>query len=111
VIALDGGVSLVPLHYAIRALKRRFPDAPQDRKVSVLAGRIRGVLTRIKSVVEALGLDPGKQLRDSIADFEMQLNGPVVEPVAAAAPRQERRRARSKQGAGVMTRTTRSGSR
>jgi hypothetical protein len=80
--ALDGGASLIPLHYAIRALKRQFRQRQQDRNSGEQAGRIRRLLTHIKRLVDELGLDKGQQLRDGIDDFQTLLDEHAAEPIA-----------------------------
>jgi hypothetical protein len=72
--AVEGGASLIPLHYAIRALKRRFQgeDGWHDR-VDLLAA-VRRLLASIPKFLEEFRLDKGQQVRDNIAEFRALLN-------------------------------------
>ena len=72
--AVDGGASLIPQHYSIRALESGSVLARPDRRSRERAKRIDGLLSRIKALVEELGLDKGRQLRDRIGSFLTRLN-------------------------------------
>jgi hypothetical protein len=80
--AVDGGASLIPLHYAIRALKktiRRMPPRPDG-------GRERErIYRRLKSIVTFLhehGLDKGNQVKENVDEFLMLLERPEIDGAA-----------------------------
>jgi hypothetical protein len=80
--AVDGGGSLVPLHYALRALKTRLAAAP------VSAGLVDGdglsrLLARIEQIIVELRLDPGRQVRDNL-DVLRRLVAPASGPALLA---------------------------
>ena len=63
--AVDGGGSLVPLHYALRALKTRLAAAPVTAGF-VDTDTLGRLLERIEQIIVELHLDPGKQVRDNL---------------------------------------------
>ena len=77
--AVDGGSSLVPLHYAIRALKTRLRTGDTFAGLAE-ASELRRLLTNIEQVINDFGLDPGRQVRDNIGEVRALLDRP---PVAA----------------------------
>ena len=72
--ALDGGSSLIPLHYAIRALKRQLREQVVERTSPGTVTRVRQQLSRITSLVGVLGLDKGRQVRDNIDELQALLD-------------------------------------
>ena len=81
--AVDGGSSLVPLHYAIRALKTRLRTGDPFAG-SAEASELRRLLTNIEQVINDFGLDPGRQVRDNIGEVRALLDRPEVAPIVAA---------------------------
>jgi hypothetical protein len=72
--ALDGGASLIPLHYAIRALKRQLREQAAARESRELVTRVRKQLSRIAALIDMLGLDKGRQVTDSIDELRALLD-------------------------------------
>ena len=72
--ALDGGSSLIPLHYAIRALKRQLREQVVERTSPGTVTRVRQQLSRITTLVGVLGLDKGRQVRDNIDELRALLD-------------------------------------
>ena len=72
--AIEGGSSLVPLHYAIRALKTtvRTNESPAGsaRASEKLLGRL---LTNIERVINDFCLDSGRQVRDNIEEVRARV--------------------------------------
>ncbi|HEU4888652.1 MAG TPA: hypothetical protein VFV49_12265 [Thermoanaerobaculia bacterium] len=62
--AVDGGSSLIPLHYAIRALKKTFPKARTE-----LSAKVRLLLVAIEDFLTEYDLDKGRQVRGNIKEF------------------------------------------
>jgi hypothetical protein len=70
--AVEGGGSLVPLHYAMRALKIRLRAKDPSERV-VAAPDLDGLLGRIEQVIKDFGLDPGRQVRHNIDELRTLL--------------------------------------
>jgi hypothetical protein len=79
--AVDGGSSLVPLHYAIRALKTRVRTG-EPPAGTVEASELVRLLTNIDRVINDFGIDPGRQVRDNLEEVLVLLNRPVVAAIA-----------------------------
>ena len=82
--AVDGGGSLVPLYYALRALKanvwaRELSATSKDELMPLLTSIVR-IITRYR-------LDPGAQVSDIIADLQSRLGQDERMPSAKAAIR------------------------
>jgi hypothetical protein len=68
--AVDGGGSLVPLYYALRALKATV----SARALGVtLENKLTPLLKNIVNMITRYGLDPGRQVQDIIADLQSRL--------------------------------------
>jgi hypothetical protein len=81
--AVEGGSSLVPLHYAIRALKTRV-RAGESPAGSAEASELDRLLTNIERVINDFGLDPGRQVRDNIEEVRALVNRPAGAAIATA---------------------------
>ena len=68
--AIDGGGSLVPLYYALRALKARVSVCELGPPLN---DKLRPLLRNIVHIITRYGLDPGRQVQDVIADVESRL--------------------------------------
>lgn len=79
----EGGSSLVPLHYAIRALKTRV-RAGESLAGSAEASELDRLLTNIERVINDFGLDPGRQVRDNIEEVRALVNRPAGAAMATA---------------------------
>ena len=68
--SVDGGGSLVPLHYALRALRA----AVRSHELSSQSEEeLAQLLKNIEHVITKFGLDPGRQVSDIIADLQRRL--------------------------------------
>jgi hypothetical protein len=76
--AVDGGASLIPLHYAIRALKKRFQVQDGHRELVGPLTRVGRLLTAIENFLEEFRLDKGKQVRENIEEFRRAVSGAQV---------------------------------
>jgi hypothetical protein len=82
--AVDGGGSLIPLYYALRALKAKV----WARELGVtLKDELIPLLNRIVHIITRYGLDPGGQVSDIIADLQSRLGQDERTPSAKAAIR------------------------
>jgi hypothetical protein len=70
--AVEGGGSLVPLHYAMRALKIRLRAKDPSERV-LAAPDLDGLLGRIEQVITDFGLDPGRQVRHNMDELRTLL--------------------------------------
>ncbi len=70
--AVDGGVSLIPLHYALRALKATL-SAKRISAGLVDVPAIQGLLPKIVRIIDELNLDPGRQVRDNLDELQARL--------------------------------------
>lgn len=75
--AVDGGASLIPLHYALRALKTRLRAGDESARCAE-APELGRLLTKIGQLIIELGLDPGRQVRDRIEELRALLDCPAV---------------------------------
>jgi hypothetical protein len=82
--AVDGGSSLIPLHYVIRALKKTCQRPALGADVFEYQPRIRQRLTSIRRFLEDGGLDKGKQVTENIDEFLGLLDGPARDVVGSA---------------------------
>lgn len=71
--AVDGGSSLVPLHYVIRALKCVIARSADPNALVKLSPRIESTLTRIERFLSDYELDKGHQVRENIQDLRSYL--------------------------------------
>ena len=68
--AVDGGGSLIPLYYALRALKAKL----RARELGVTANDdVISLLNNIVQIITRYGLDPGRQVQDIVADLQSRL--------------------------------------
>ncbi len=82
--AVDGGGSLVPLYYALRALKANV----WARELSATSkDELMPLLTSIVQIITRYRLDPGAQVSDIIADLQSRLGQDERMPSAKAAIR------------------------
>ena len=72
--AVDGGASLIPLHYVIRALKHVIARSGDPNVLMKLSSRIESTLTRIEQFLSDYELDKGHQVRENIQDLRSYLN-------------------------------------
>lgn len=72
--AVDGGASLIPVHYAIRALKGVIARSAAPNVLVKLLSRIESTLTRIEKFLSDYELDKGHQVRENIQDLRSYLN-------------------------------------
>ena len=72
--ALDGGASLIPLHYAVRALKRQLSQQRAPRSSPELVTRVRKQLSRIAALIDELGLDKGRQITANLDELRTILD-------------------------------------
>ena len=68
--AVDGGGSLVPLHYALRALREGVRSSEFS---SQSEEELAQLLKNIERVIAKFGLDTGRQVSDIIADLQRRL--------------------------------------
>jgi hypothetical protein len=87
--AVDGGTSLVPLHYSIRALKKAFRRSFVRDVCAEFAPKVRILLVKLGKFIEKYKLDEGGQVRDQLEEFL-----PLVEDFGNAAVEQRGPRAR-----------------
>ena len=71
--SVDGGSSLVPLHYAIRALKKTFRSEGAAHELAEQSATVRELLTRLEKFLTEYGLDKGQQIRDNIKGLQTVL--------------------------------------
>jgi hypothetical protein len=82
--AVDGGGSLIPLYYALRALKAKV----WARELGMtLKDELTPLLKNILHIITRYGLDPGRQVHDIIADLQSRLGQSDGTPSAKAAIR------------------------
>ncbi|CAH2402774.1 toll/interleukin-1 receptor domain-containing protein [Mesorhizobium escarrei] len=77
--AVDGGSSLIPLHYATRATKRTLARPAVRRKKAEISTKVRLLLTSIEQFLKEYDLDKSQQVRDNIKEFRALLDVPVGE--------------------------------
>lgn len=77
--ATDGEASLIPLHYAVRALKEAFSRPAGRRESAELKPRIRTLFARLADFLGKHDMDKGGQVRDNVDELLARL--------AASAPR------------------------
>ena len=82
--AMEGGASLVPLHYALRALKKQCQQQDGLSQPAHLMPRIAARLDAIERFLEEFRLDKGGQVRENIKEFRALLGTRVGEPLPAA---------------------------
>lgn len=71
--SVDGGSSLVPLHYAIRALKKTFRSEAAVHELAEQSATVRELLTRVEKFLMEYGLDKGQQISDNIKELQTVL--------------------------------------
>lgn len=67
--AVDGGTSLIPLHYSLRALKAAFQKSSVYDDCVRQAPKVRILLERLGKFIEKYKLDEGGQVRDKLEEF------------------------------------------
>lgn len=67
--ALDGGTSLIPLHYSLRALKKCYWRENLREICAEHAPKVRILLQKLVKFIEKYQLDEGEQVRDHIEEF------------------------------------------
>jgi hypothetical protein len=67
--AVDGGTSLVPLHYSIRALKQAFRRSSVRDVCAGFAPKVRILLEKLGKFIERYKLDEGGQVRNQLEEF------------------------------------------
>ena len=78
--AVDGGGSLIPLHYALQALESKLPGLAAPDVASLTA-----LLSKIGRVLDELRLDPGRQVRDTLETLQARLGAaPPADPAPPA---------------------------
>jgi hypothetical protein len=78
--AVDGGTSLIPLHYVIRALKKSLAQPGVAAEFAECNPRIRHTLNNICKVLDDLGLDKGRQVKENIEALVEMVSGTVTPP-------------------------------
>lgn len=78
--AVDGGTSLIPLHYVIRALKKTMAQPAVAEKFSECNPRIRQTLKNVRQVLDDLGLDKGGQVGENIEALVEIVGGTITQP-------------------------------
>jgi hypothetical protein len=66
---LDGGTSLIPLHYSIRALKKAFRQSSVRNVCAERVTKVRILLEKLEKFIEKYQLDEGGQVRDQLEEF------------------------------------------
>jgi len=82
--AVDGGASLVPLHYAIRAVKKRLKAGGAQSGLPELTAYVRRLTDRIERFLDDFGLDKGRQVRENLVELRDVLGAVAEEAVQAA---------------------------
>ena len=77
--AVDGGSSLIPLHYVIRALKCVIARSAAQNAAVELSARIESTLRRIEHFLLEYKLDKGQQVRDNIQDLRSYLKNTTLD--------------------------------
>jgi hypothetical protein len=77
--AAHGGAGLVPLEYAIRALKKLEQDARPE--FAALSTTVRPLLARVERFLGEAGLDQSNELRDDIKECQQLLDAQVCHAV------------------------------
>jgi len=67
--ALDGGTSLIPLHYSLRALKRAFRKSAVRDVCAEWEPKVRLLLEKLGKFIREHKLDEGRQVRDHLEEF------------------------------------------
>ena len=67
--AKEGGGSLIPLHYAVRALKKALTKSAARGGAHADAARLRKLVGRLQSYLADAGQDAGRQVRDNLDDL------------------------------------------
>ena len=67
--AKDGAGSLIPLHYAVRALKKALTESVARGEAHEDAARLRKPIGRLKSYLEGVGQDAGGQVGDNLDEL------------------------------------------
>ena len=78
--AVDGGTSLIPLHYVIRALKKSLAQPAVAAGFSECIPRIHQTLNNVCKVLDDLGLDKGRQVRENIEALVEMVSGTITRP-------------------------------
>jgi len=79
--AVDGGTSLIPLHYSLRALKKAFRKSSVRELCAGSAPKVRLLIERLEKFIEKYKLDEGGQVRDQLEEFlplVKDFDGPAV---------------------------------
>ncbi|HEX6626149.1 MAG TPA: TIR domain-containing protein [Pyrinomonadaceae bacterium] len=71
--AKDGGGSLIPLHYAVRALKKALTQSAALGEAREDAARLRRLVGRLRSYLAQVGQDAGGQVGDNLEDLSALL--------------------------------------
>ena len=82
--SVDGGSSLIPLHYGIRALRKTFQRASPLAGDRVEQARIRRRLSSIVTFLDEHGLDKGQQMKENINEFLMLLDRAAPDVLVSA---------------------------
>ena len=77
--AVDGGSSLIPLHYVIRALQCVIARSVARNALVELSARIESTLTRIEQYLLECELDKGHQVQENIQDFRSYLKNTTLD--------------------------------
>src|ERR1044071_1635527 len=66
--------SLIPLHYAVRALKEKLPHPPEQGEFATQIAKIRSLLTKVEKYLEGPGRDTGGQIKENISEIMDRLS-------------------------------------